>query len=44
MRFIAVLLLAITVAACVHRIDVQQGNYVPSTPIQRHTGPIACVG
>jgi outer membrane protein assembly factor BamE len=35
MRFIAVLLLAVTIAACVHRIDVQQGNYVTQDLVDR---------
>ena len=35
MRFIAVLLLSITVAACVHRIDIQQGNYVTQDLVDR---------
>ena len=35
MRFIAALLLAFTVAACVHRIDIQQGNYVTQDLVDR---------
>jgi outer membrane protein assembly factor BamE len=35
MRFIAVLLLSITAAACVHRIDIQQGNYVTQDLVDR---------
>jgi outer membrane protein assembly factor BamE len=35
MRIIAVFLLAFTVAACVHRIDIQQGNYVTQDLVDR---------
>jgi len=35
MRFIAVLLIAFTAAACVHRIDIQQGNYVTQDLVDR---------
>ena len=35
MRFIAFILLSITVAACVHRIDIQQGNYVTQDLVDR---------
>lgn len=35
MRFIAVTLLALAAAACVHKIDLQQGNYVTQDLVER---------
>ena len=35
MRFIAVLLLSLAASGCVHRIDIQQGNYVTQDLVER---------
>ena len=35
MRFIAVFLLSLACAGCVHRIDIQQGNYVTQDLVER---------
>ena len=35
MRFIVVALLCVLLAACIHRIDIQQGNYVTQDLVDR---------
>ncbi len=35
MRFIAVLLLSLAIAGCIHKIDIQQGNYVTQDLVDR---------